>query len=174
MSALPPITLTEVTNHGIDPALKFLPPKMDSLPARIQLLTTGLQESGFLHRRQISADGTPTGPARSFWMGERGGGLVHGVRVHPLTKEYAAALYEARQVRANDLAIWSAIENDDVLAAGLARLLLYTDPYKLPALGDADEAWSLYTRVWQPGRPRLETWAGFYARALEFVVASAQ
>lgn len=174
MSAIPPLTLTEVTNHGIDPALKLLPPRMDSLPARIQLLATGLQESGFAHRRQISADGTPTGPARSFWMGEKGGGLVHGVRLHPATKDLAAALYQARQVKPNDLAIWNAIENDDVLAAGLARLLIYTDPYSLPAMGHSQAAWELYARVWKPGRPRRETWDAHYQRALEFVVASAE
>lgn len=173
MSAIPPLTLTEITNRGIDPALKLLPARMDSLPARIQLLAVALQESGLRDRRQV-VNGKPTGPAKSFWQGERTGGLVHYVRLNPLTKHYAATLYEARQVKPNDLAIWNAIENDDVLAAGLARLLIYSDPLKLPALGDASDAWQLYLRTWVPGKPRHETWGAHYARALDFVVASAE
>jgi hypothetical protein len=66
-------------------------------------------------------------------------------------------------------AIWNAIENDDVLAAGLARLLLYTDPQRLPALGDREGAWQLYLRTWRPGKPHRRTWNGYYQRALEFV-----
>lgn len=173
MSAIPALTLAQITERAIDPALRLLPPKMDSLPARIQLLTTGLQESRFLYRRQI-VNGKPTGPAKSFLQGERGGGLVHGVRTHPATKDLAAVLYEARQVKPTDLAIWNAIENDDVLAFGLGRLLLYSDPQKLPALGDWQGAWRLYLRTWRPGHPREETWRGFYAHALEFVAASAE
>lgn len=173
MSAVPPLTLAEITQRGIDPALKLLPPKMDSLTARIQLLTTGRQESGFRDRRQI-VNGKPTGPAKSFWQGERTGGLVHYVRIHPATKDLAAVLYQARQVKPNDLAIWNAIESDDVLAAGLARLLIYSDPQKLPALGDWLGAWRLYLRTWRPGHPREETWRGFYTQAMEFVVASAE
>lgn len=168
MSAIPPLTLAEITERGIDPALRLLPPKMDTLPARIQLLATGLQESGFRDRRQI-VNGKPTGPAKSFWQGERGGGLVHYVRIHPATKDLAAVLYQARQVKPNDLAIWNAIENDDVLAAGLARLLLFSDPYRLPALGLSQLAWELYVRTWRPGKPRRETWNAFYRQAEDFV-----
>lgn len=183
MSALPALSLSEITERGIDPALKLLPSSMDSLPARIQLLAVGLQESGFRDRRQLlsvvdPATGhtvlKPVGAAKSFWSGELGGGMVHGVRVHPTTRALATALYIARSVRATESAIWNAIEDDDVLAAGLARLLLYTDPYKLPALGRSQDAWDLYVRCWRPGKPKRDTWDAFYLRALEFVVASAQ
>src|SRR4051812_26587275 len=99
MSSVPALTLEEITERGIDPALKLLPPKMDSPHARVQLLTTGLQESQFRDRRQIigvkdARTGKlvwkPTGPAKSFWQGEKTGGLVHYVRIHPATKDYAA------------------------------------------------------------------------------------
>jgi hypothetical protein len=177
MSAVPALTLAELTERGIDPALRLLPLRMDSPEARVQMLTTGLQESQFRDRRQlipVKRDGrtqlVPEGPATSFWQGERGGGLVHGVRVHPATKRYAAHLYALRGVAPRDVAIWKAIEHDDVLAAGLARLLLFSDPYKLPALGHTQAAWELYYRTWKPGKPRRDTWDGYYQRALDFVM----
>lgn len=178
MSAIPALTLAEITERGIDPALRLLPPRMDSPEARTLLLCIGLQESGFRDRRQVvlvKERGKqvlrPLGPARSFWMGELGGGMVHGVRVHPATCDLAKALYTARKVKATDAAIWAAIEKDDVLAAGLARLLIFSDPHKLPALGDIQGAWRLYAeRTWLPGTPRPETWPGHYQQAVEFVL----
>jgi hypothetical protein len=173
MSAIPALTLAEVTERAIDPALRLLPARMDTPPARVLLLAIGLQESGFRDRRQlIVVDGKlkPLGPAKSFWGAEKPGGMVKGVRTHPATKDLALALYRARGVRRLDSAIWNAIEHDDVLAAGLARLLIYTDPYKLPALGRSQDAWELYAvRLWRPGRPRRQDWDGNYTRALEFV-----
>lgn len=65
------------------------------------------------------------------------------------------------------------------LAAGLARLLLYTDPARLPELGKESEAWDLYLRTWRPGAYDRGTaaqraglrkkWAANYAAALEAV-----
>lgn len=163
------MTLDEITSTGIDPALALLPPAMDSPPARVQMLTIGLQESRFVHRRQI-VGGRPIGPAKSFWQGERGGGMVHGVRVHPATWKLAADLYRARDVMPTNMAIWNAIEHDDVLAAGLARLLLWSDPFRLPDLGDVSGAWSLYLRTWRPGKPHPGSWPGLYFQALDYVL----
>ncbi|WP_315810089.1 hypothetical protein [Pseudomonas sp. C9-3] len=36
--------------------------------------------------------------------------------------------------------VWNVIEHDDIFAAGLARLLLYTDPARLPELGKESAA----------------------------------
>jgi len=146
------MTLSEIIKTGIDPALALLPAKMDSREARIMLLAIGLQESLFLHRRQLVGNPPrPSGPAKSFWQGEQGGGMVHGVRLHTATSAAAAHLYQARGVAARDAAIWDAIEHDDVLAAGLARLLLWSDPGRLPVVGDEQGAWNLYQRTWRPG-----------------------
>lgn len=176
MSAVPALSLQEITERGIDPALALLPARMDSARARVMLLAIGLQESAFRDRRQlilVKRQGrtqlVAEGPAKSFWMGERGGGLVHGVRVHPATRQHAAKLYALRGVAARDVAIWNAIERDDVLAAGLARLLLFTDPYALPALGNEQLAWETYVRCWRPGKPRRDDWDGYYRQALAFV-----
>lgn len=165
------MTLDEITRTGIDPALKQLPDHMDSPQARIMLLAIALQESRLLHRRQLVGEPPkPIGPAKSFWQGERGGGMVKGVRLHIQSKDLASKLYASRGVEPTDQAIWDAIENDDVLAAGLARLLLWTDPHKLPAVNDVDGAWDLYTRAWRPGKPHIATWAAFHRQAREFVM----
>ncbi|AYD65290.1 hypothetical protein DVB37_16220 [Achromobacter sp. B7] len=165
------MNLSEITKTGINPALALLPAKMDTPAARVMLLAIGLQESRFEHRRQIVGNPPrPTGPAKSFWQAEQGGGMVHGVRLHAATKAAAAALYQARGVPARDAAIWDAIENDDVLAAGLARLLLWSDPGRLPAVGDADAAWALYLRTWIPGKPHPQTWPDLYRQAVAQVV----
>jgi hypothetical protein len=159
--------LHEIVRSSIDPALALLPANMDTPAARVMLLAIGLQESRFEHRRQlVGAPPRPVGPAKSFWQAEQGGGMVHGVRLHVATRAAAAALYQARGVPARDAAIWDAIENDDVLAAGLARLLLWSDPGRLPAVGDADGAWALYLRTWRPGKPHPQSWPALYAKAV--------
>jgi hypothetical protein len=166
------MTLSEIVASGLDPALALLPASMDTPAARIMLLAIGLQESRFEYRRQLVGNlPRPTGPAKSFWQAEEGGGMVHGVRLHPATREAAAALYQARGVPARDAAIWDAIENDDVLAAGLARLLLWSDPGRLPAVGDAVGAWALYIRTWRPGKPHPQSWPDLYRQAVAEVMS---
>jgi hypothetical protein len=146
------VDLKTITDEAITPALALLPAKMDTVAARVMLLAIGLQESRFQDRRQlIGKPPRPTGPAKSFWQGERGGGLVSGVRTHEATRDLAAQLYRARGVAADNAAIWNAIEHDDVLAAALARLLLWSEPGRLPEVGDVDGAWTLYLRTWRPG-----------------------
>lgn len=171
------MTLDQIIKWAINPALALLPPGMDTPAARVMLLAIGLQESRFEHRRQlVGRPPRPEGPAKSFWQGEQGGGMVHGVRLHVATRAHAAELYRARSVAATDRAIWDAIEYDDVLAAGLARLLLWSDPFRLPDVGDEGGAWALYLRTWRPGawdrgttaqRAELrQKWAGYYQQAV--------
>ncbi|WP_271103686.1 hypothetical protein [Pseudomonas tohonis] len=155
--------LQQVRREIIAPAFLLLPDRMAGKKAEVMLLAIGLQESRFLHRRQIN------GPARSFWQGEKGGGMVHGVPRHISTMRTAAKVIEARGVSPTDDAVYAAIETDDILACALARLLLYTDPKALPEVGDAHSAWELYLRQWRPGVPRPETWADYYRQALEAV-----
>lgn len=139
-------------NDAISQAFDLLPENMRKDNARVLVHAIALQESAGIHRRQlVGSPPRPTGPAKSLWQGEIGGGMVHGVRTHAATRKHAAKLYEARGVEASDRAIWDAIENDDVLAAGLARLLLYSDPLPLPDVGDVERAWKTYLRTWRPG-----------------------
>lgn len=156
----------EIRTGPLAEALLLLPAKMTSPQAEVMLLTIGLQESRFEHRRQLG-----NGPARSFWQAEQGGGMVAGLlRYHDdAVRDLAVGLCAVRGVSPTAREVWSAIEHDDVLAAGLARLLLWTDPARLPVLGDVDGAWQLYLRTWRPGKPHPQTWAGLYAQALAVV-----
>lgn len=151
---------------AVSKALFSLPPAMTSPEARVMLYAIGLQESRFTHRFQV-VQGRPgaKGPARGFWQFERGGGCK-GVVEHPASRYWMAKVCAERNVPFNATAIWNAIETDDVLAAAAARLLLFTDPKKLPAVGDEKGAWNLYIRTWRPGKPHVKTWPELYAEAL--------
>ncbi|MFY3311557.1 hypothetical protein [Achromobacter ruhlandii] len=155
--------LETITETAITPALALLPAAMDTPASRVMLLAIGLQESRFEHRRQIG------GPARGFWQFEKGSrasrGGVWGVCLHPASKGHLAVLCKARSVACDPDAIYAALEYDDVLAAGVARLLLWTDPKALPPVGDTQAAWALYLRTWRPGKPHPQTWPDLYRQA---------
>lgn len=147
---------------AIDGALALLPEQMDSHEARVMLWAIGLQESRFTHRRQIG------GPARGFWQFEDGRlSALAGLLRLDSTAGHMDTLAEARCVRPERSAIYRQLEHDDILAAGVARLLLWSDPQRLPRIGDADGAWALYLRTWRPGKPHPRTWANLYSQALE-------
>ncbi|MCH4575012.1 hypothetical protein ACOTCJ_11505 [Achromobacter xylosoxidans] len=157
------MTLDAIVSDAITPALALLPAGMDTPAARVMLMAIGLQESRFTHRQQIG------GPARGFWQFEKGTrasrGGVWGVFLHAASKDHLVVLCKARSVACDPDAIYAALEYDDVLAAGVARLLLWTDPKALPAVGDADAGWALYLRTWRPGKPHPHTWPDLYRQA---------
>lgn len=155
---------------AIDKALAMLPAAMDTPQARIMLIAIGLQESGMTHRRQI-VDGKPAGPAAGLWQFEAGGGC-RGVLTHSASRYWMHDLCQKRGVLPRPAALWSALQSDDVLAAGAARLLLFTDPRRLPAAGDRDGAWVLYQRVWRPGKPHPNRWPDNYRAACSEVAAA--
>ena len=150
------MTLDQITKGGINAALNLLPANMDTQQARVMLLTIGLQESRFEHRYQI-VQGKPgsKGPARGFWQFELGTaasrGGVWGVFLHEASNGLLKQIATRRGVALSPTNIWQAIETDDVLAAVVARLLLWTDPKALPKRGDVEGAWQLYLRTWRPG-----------------------
>lgn len=166
------MTPREVRNGPVADALLLLPAKMTSPQAELMLLAIGLQESRLTHRRQIG------GPARGLWQFERGGGVA-GVLRHPVSRDHAVRVCDARGVAPVTELVYQRLEHDDVLAAAFARLLLYTDPSRLPGLGDEEGAWQLYLRTWRPGaftrgtaakRAELrQKWANNYGKALEAV-----
>ncbi|WNW11240.1 hypothetical protein RRX38_08760 [Pseudomonas sp. DTU_2021_1001937_2_SI_NGA_ILE_001] len=153
--------LKQIRASAIAPALALLPARMSGRRAEQMLLTVGLQESRLEHRRQLG-----NGPARGLWQFEKGGG-VRGVLEFHTTKALARSVCEARGVAPTADAVHAAMEHDDVLAAAFARLLLWTDPAPLPAVGEVQQAWALYVRTWRPGKPHRHTWDGFYAQAME-------
>ena len=153
--------------QAVHEALRLLPPAMDSKEARVMLYAIGLQESRFTHRAQV-IDGGGKGPARGYWQFERGGGVT-GVLRHPASRFWANSVCNARNVPAQETSVWLAMETDDVLAAAAARLLLFTDPSKLPAIGEQSEALRYYLRNWRPGKPHPRTWPECYETALKAV-----
>ncbi|WP_315136921.1 hypothetical protein [Achromobacter marplatensis] len=155
--------LKMITDGAITPALALLPAKMGTAAARVMLLAIGLQESRFVHRRQIG------GPARGFWQFEKSGG-VRGVLLHTSTREQAQAVCKARGVPATAGAVYEALDQDDVLAAAFARLLLWSDPKALPPIDAEAAAWALYQRTWRPGKPHPETWSTLYRQSVAEVV----
>ena len=154
---------------AVSKALFALPCAMTSPQARVMLYAIGLQESRFTHRFQVvQGRSGAKGPARGFWQFERGGGCK-GVVEHPASRFWMSKVCAESGVPFNATALWNAIETDDVLAAAAARLLLFTDPKRLPELGDEAGAWRLYSRVWRPGKPHHATWPALYAEALREV-----
>lgn len=156
---------------AVEHALAILPAPMDTLQARVMLFAIGLQESRLTARRQLLKVGgqmRPIGPAKGLWQFERGGGCK-GVVEHQASRYWMAQLCAARGVPFNATAVWNAIEFDDVLAAGAARLLLFTDPRALPAVDDVRAGWNLYMRTWRPGKPHRQTWDELHAQAVERV-----
>ena len=171
------MTLDELNTEGVAPALLLLPQAMTSPEARVLLFAIALQESGLVERAQVVYDGQGNeikGPARGWWQFEIGsrssGGGVWGVYQHPASRYWLNELCKDRGIPFFAASIWAAIENDDVLAAGLARLLIFTDPRKLPALIDVQGAWALYAnRCWRPGKPRPKDWANNHFQAVAYV-----
>ncbi len=145
----------------LDDTFAIIGEHFDTPASRAMLWAIGRQESRFVHRRQVG------GPARGFWQFEKGGG-VKGVLTHPASKKHAAALCKERGVEATAAAVYPALEKDDILAAGFARLLLFTDPAPLPApkAGNAQTAWAYYLRNWRPGKPHRHTWDTFWKEAV--------
>lgn len=145
-------------------AYALLPPPMQSPGATAMLLSIGLQESKFLHRRQIG------GPARGFWQFEKGGGVT-GVLRHPSTAALAqSALKQMRYtaVMTPD-ACYAVIADNDVIAAVFARLLLWTVPGRLALPTQPAAGWRQYLEGWRPGKPHPETWDAYFASAWQRV-----
>lgn len=164
--------LADILKTAVHPAFELLPKFLDSREARVMMLAIGLQESRFKHRWQI-LNGGGKGPARGFWQMELGSkasrGGVWGLYLHRASFGLLGDLCRHRDVSFEPRAIWSRLEGDDVLAAGSARLLLYTNAKPLPKVGDEAGAWMYYLNTWRPGRPHPDTWPSLYAQAVEAV-----
>ena len=125
--------------------------------ARRMMLCIALQESGpQLEARYQNSPSSSPGPARSFWQFESGGGCA-GVLTHRASKDLAHALCRECTVQPHAAAVWRAMEGHDILAAGFARLLLWTLPEPLPAM--ESDGWTQYMSAWRPGKPHRDAWS---------------
>ncbi|MFA5377952.1 MAG: hypothetical protein WC455_19535 [Dehalococcoidia bacterium] len=158
------MNLNDAIRFVISPGLTLLPDSMDTPAARAMLLTIGLQESKFDHRRQSG------GPAKGFFQFELSG--VNGVLHHHSSKIFAMDVLKKLQYDLNARDAYDAIEHNDLLATAFARLLLWTLPVQLPGPNDYDHSWMQYVSAWRPGKPHRETWNAFYWQAWSEVMAS--
>jgi hypothetical protein len=144
---------------AITPALSLLPPRMDSRAARALLVACAFQETHIAHRRQLG-----NGVGRSYWQFEgKPKQAISGVLGHPASRDLARQLCAALDVEPTTAAVYQAVEYCDTLAAGFARLLLWTDPAPLPLPDEREVAWRYYLRCWNPGLPRKKDWPASWA-----------
>lgn len=155
------MTPRDVLIDAVDPACLLLarlhPLVQSDDRARALLLTIAGQETGWAARRQLG------GPARSLWQFELGGGVWRVMNRMPTAM---MAVCNWCLIPYSETVIFEAMAWHDVLAASMARLLLWVDPAPLPPVGDARAGWEYYERCWAPGLPRPETWPGHYSTAL--------
>ena len=150
--------ISDILQVVIYPGLALLPKQMYSPAAIAMLLTIGLQESRFIHRRQIG------GPARGFYQFEQMGGVA-GVLKHHQTGVIINGVLDRLQYDRNISTSYSAIEHNDVLATVYARLLLWTLPDVLPQKDEYERSWEQYLEAWRPGKPHRQTWNEFYRQS---------
>lgn len=163
------MTPKNILTDAIDPALALLWRLCAIKPdqrARLMLMAIAGQESAWVHRLQI------TGPARSFWQFERGGGVA-GVLSHPSTKAKIAAVCDELEIPCDVGTVYEAMAWNDILGACMARLLLFTDPAALPEVGKVQEGWQMYLRNWRPGMPHPEVWPARYGTSQGLVESTA-
>ena len=147
----------------VEPGLSLLPGYMVADQARVALMAIAGQESNWAARTQGN-----DGPARGYWQFEPAG--VAGVATHPNTIGLLAATLSTLDLAGTSA--YAAIQYNDPLACVIARLLLWSDPEPLPAVGDASTCFDYYVRNWKPGKPDETRWGAAYATACATVAAS--
>ncbi len=130
-----------------------------STAADVLTMTIAGQESRWKERRQIG------GPARSYWQFEKGGGVA-GLFGHPATRLKLGTVCASLDVPYDQDTVFEAMAWNDTLACAMGRLLLYSDPNPLPAIGEKDAAWRYYLANWRPGAPHPDSWSGLYDQSL--------
>lgn len=170
--------LHRINRGSLTQGLSLLPRGMDSIKARALLLKIGLQESRFLHRRQmVGSPPMPVGPAVSFYQFERGG--VNGVLRHKVTRPHVLELCEYFGIQPDTAAIWELMKTDDALGAAMARLNLLWAPGALPDINDADASFAYYLNCWRPGAYKRDPdglkakWGRNHTAVLEYLRDSA-
>ena len=148
--------------RAVQPGLSLLPGYMVTDQARVALMAIAGQESNWSARTQGN-----DGPARGYWQFEPAG--VAGVATNPSTAGVLASVLATLDLAGTSA--YAAIQYNDPLACVIARLLLWSDPEALPAVGDASTCWAYYVRNWRPGKPDETRWTAAYATACSTVAS---
>jgi len=154
------VTPENFLRHMLNPGLVQLRhlggPQVTNAVERF-LLAIALQENGpTLSARYQGHPAEVAAPAKGWWQFELSG--VLGVMNHGASAALAAKLAERCHVARNAPAVYRAIEGHDILAAGIARLLVLTEREPVPINGAV--GWQQYLRLWRPGKPREKDWPG--------------
>lgn len=160
----PLLFLQRIIRPGLNFMADVVPKSFNTPQAEVMLLAIALQESNCRYRFQVK------GPARGFWQFERGGGFK-GVLRHSSSKLIIADLLDAAVLPKDDELLWDALPYSELAQVFFARLLLWTVPKPLPAVGEQQAAWRYYEDVWRPGKPRPLAWAKCYPDAMEAVLS---
>ncbi|MEX1197794.1 MAG: hypothetical protein WEB57_08055 [Pseudohongiellaceae bacterium] len=156
--------------------LAMFPEHFSSRPARAMVLAIGLQESDYIHRRQLIGNHRNwweviKPPAKSFHQFEKVG--IRGVVEHPATRRLAVEVCRLLGYPPDVNVLHAAVEHNDLLASAFARLALWRLPQPLPGPDDHQEAWAQYLEAWQPGKPKPERWQHRYQTAWDIVGVAA-
>ena len=160
----PSLFLTSVIRPGLDILADATTLPVQSAEAEVLLLAIATQESALRARWQNGVVNTTL--ARGYFQFEKMGGLA-GVAGHRRTAEPLRSLCAALTLAVDLDSLWVALPYNDALQVALARLLLWSDPQPLPAIGDKDGAWQCYLRSWRPGKPSRLRWDAAYDGAVE-------
>ena len=162
--------LPETFHRVVQPAaLALFPTRFSSPEASAMLLAIGLQESQFMHRRQLIGANrnwwdSLRGPATGFFQLEIIG--IRGVLEHHTTGPMARSVLQLFGYPTDDLkTIREAIVHNDILSAAFARLALWRHPVRLPGEQDHFRGWEQYLEIWRPGKPHPERWNKNFDRA---------
>lgn len=161
---MPGFFLSRILDPGLDWVATHGSVQQNRAAARPWMLAVALQESALVERYQILDGGAP-GAARSWWQVEEP--TVRLLLRHEVTGPRLRSMCDAASVRHDPICIWRAIEGHDMLAVGVARLLLLADPHPVPV--DEAGGWECYMRVWRPGKPRPEKWGSCWRMAQQAI-----
>lgn len=153
---------TDLLTYIIVPAIN-LPdmPTNRGIEVQNMMLAIAYQESRARARWQI-----PNGPAAGLWQFEGGSKAAIGqLMQHSATQYRLSETCRRFHFPFDRAALHQLLRTNDMLAAVLARLLLYSDPRPLPKLHQIEYGWDYYTQNWRPGKPHLASWDEAWAYA---------
>lgn len=158
------MTPADLLRLTVRPVLVWMGEPYASAEAELMLLAIAGQESGCSVRAQRG--GSALGLWQFEWSGVRG---LAGpdAKLAGEAARFCCPLGAPPEPMVGE--VHRLLGTNDQMACVVARLLLWSDPYPLPKVGEEDKAWSLYLRLWRPGRPRPEAWTASYAAAFHAV-----
>lgn len=157
------MTAAEFFSQVLTGDLAWFRSVIPSIPAsaeeQVMLCAIPGQESGWQNIQQ--ADG---GIARGYYQLQEND--LSDVLANVTTGAKAIIVCLKLGISPTGTAVYAALLGNTKLQIAFARLNLWADPHPLPKVGDLDEAYAAYLRIWRPGAPSAGRWADVYPAAL--------